>query len=333
MTESGAQAESRVQALKDRSARILDRVEAIYLKILRGAILIIATGLIIYAAGLAVYGLYHVTKSPDSVEEEVAKVDANELTSAELTTQPARSPGTPRENPAHRRGYGGFLNAYFQLFQRHFEPFRQSSDAPMERAQFNNRFFDIDERIAAIARGQLNYEGDMADLRTLLEVMTAAATLPESRARLQRYRAAQRVEVCENVERTRTTYEASWDPFGTTCPNWMVDMGCASRRPVQSPYTARECSMRFPEGTQSHAQIFRAFQDRYFGLLRERREANAACAQQARLSIVSGIAQGEVDLWFALQVLGAFLILMFFFLLIAIERHQRKSNQGGVVTS
>ena len=82
--------------------------------------------------------------------------------------------------------------------------------------------------------------------------------------------------------------------------------------------------MEFPEGTQSHIQIFRAFQDRFFGLLHERRERNRRTAEADRNDILLGIVQGHLSLWDALKILGGFLLLMFFFLLIAIERHQRR---------
>ena len=82
--------------------------------------------------------------------------------------------------------------------------------------------------------------------------------------------------------------------------------------------------MKFPEGTQSHIQLFRNFQDRYNQLLSKRRQSAAATANAERLSIVQGIARGRADLFIALLVAGAFVVLMFFFLMIAIERHQRR---------
>jgi hypothetical protein len=39
---------------------------------------------------------------------------------------------------------------------------------------------------------------------------------------------------------------------------------------------------------------------------------------------LAGIANGHLSLVTALQIAGGFLVLMFFFLLIAIERHQRR---------
>lgn len=82
--------------------------------------------------------------------------------------------------------------------------------------------------------------------------------------------------------------------------------------------------MKFAEGTQSHLQLFRAFQDHYNELLAQRRQSASAVAAGKRNAIVQGIARGKSDLFTVLMVAGAFLVLMFFFLMIAIERHQRR---------
>jgi len=52
--------------------------------------------------------------------------------------------------------------------------------------------------------------------------------------------------------------------------------------------------------------------------------APASTAEAERQGIVAGIADGHLSLMTALQLIGGFLVLMFFFLLTAIERHQRK---------
>ena len=90
--------------------------------------------------------------------------------------------------------------------------------------------------------------------------------------------------------------------------------------------------MQYPKGTQSHNQLFRAFQDRYFDLLQRRREASATKAQGERDSIIAGIANGKLSLLTTLYLVGGFLLLMFFFLLIAIERHQRRIA-GTIITT
>lgn len=82
--------------------------------------------------------------------------------------------------------------------------------------------------------------------------------------------------------------------------------------------------MKLPAGILSHTDLFGAYQDAYLSKLDEKRHANAAAAQNQREKILADNANGQARLLSALTVVGAFLALMFLFLLIALERHQRK---------
>src|SRR6185436_15850260 len=86
-------------ALRERLGSALDRAEHVYLRVLRAAILIIATGLILYAAWLGVWSLYKISQSPTSVEEKVATVAPEELVDAEMPAPKARLDG-PSVDPA-----------------------------------------------------------------------------------------------------------------------------------------------------------------------------------------------------------------------------------------
>jgi hypothetical protein len=155
--------------------------------------------------------------------------------------------------------------------------------------------------------------------------MAAAAAEPKGQRRLQRYKAARKVRVERKVQKTRTETRDGWDPYSMSCADWYESpRGCPVRRTVDVPYTETVVSMEFPEGTQSHSQIFRAMQDRFYTLLQQKRDDNAADADARRMQIVIGNARGVESLGTALRIFAGFLALMFFFLLIAIERHQRR---------
>jgi hypothetical protein len=312
---------------RQRFGSVLDKAESIYLRILRALILIIASLLLAYAGWLAVQSLYKISRSPSSVQEEVAAVAADEITSADMPTEAkmASEDGKAVVNPAHQQFYTNFVKRYYGLFSRRFEPFRQAEDKKLTSEEFDDSFINSAERLDAVTNGQLDFEGDKADLEALLVVMTEAADKPVTQQRLKQYKAAKKVAVSRKVQKTRTTYRSGWDSNSTACQGWFYSpVGCAVTRPVQTPYTETVTTMEFPEGTQSHSQIFRAFQDRYFTLLDERRQANANRAESERQDIIAGNEEGKSALITALQIVGGFLILMFFFLLIAIERHQRK---------
>ncbi|HEY0027235.1 MAG TPA: hypothetical protein VGC35_05145 [Allosphingosinicella sp.] len=314
-------------ALGERFGSALDRAERIYLKVLRAALLVIATGLLLYAAWLGIWSLYKMSRSPDSVVEQPAVVAPDELTSAEMPVREAAADAAagPKVDPAQQKYYADFAKRYFTLYRTRFEPFRQKEDKQLSRDQFDDAFLDSERRLQAAAKGELNFAEDKADLEALLPVMTEAAGKPQTQGRLQQYKTAKKVRVGRKVQRSRTEYRSGWNSYSTACENWFYSpVGCSERRAVQVPYTETVFAMQFPKGTQTHTQIFRAFQDRFFSLLTERREANRAEAERKRDEIGMGNLMGKLTLWTALQILGGFLVLMFFFLLIAIERHQRR---------
>lgn len=317
-----------------RISGMMDSVERIYLRILRAAVLVIATGLIIYAACLGVWSFYKIFQSPNSVVEQPAVVVADDITDAAMSAAPVdKKSGEPKIDPAHQKFYGDFVTRYYALFQHKFEPFRQQEDKRLTRDQFDDAFIDSQARMAAVAKGDLSFETDKQDLEQLLAVMTDASAKPVTQKRLQEYRKAKKVQVARKVQQTRTEYRSGWNRYSTACDDWFyTPYGCAERRAVEVPYTQTVYSMAYPEGTQSHTDIFRAFQDRFYQLLNARRQENRSVAENKRGTIAEGNVQGKLTLLTVLQILGGFLVLMFFFLLIAIERHQRSLVMGQSVT-
>ena len=304
-----------------------DKVESIYLRALRVIILIIATVLVLFAGWLCASGLWGVARSPESVTQAPAKVEAAELTSAELPdrAEAAATSGKRDANANYRKFYADFGRRYFAIYNTLFEPYRQPEDKKLSQSEFVDAYLKPEARLQAISDGGLDFTADKADLETLYLTMNEAATLPQTVERLQKYKKAKRVPTTKKVQRYRTESRRGWDSYSSSCQAWYeTPIGCPVMRSVQVPYTENVKSMELPNGTQSHAQIFRAFQDKYFELLKDRRDHNAQAAHDEREGIMAANAAGKISLFTALQVLGGFLVLMFFFLLIAIERHQRR---------
>jgi hypothetical protein len=319
-------------SFSSRVGGVLDRTEAIYLRVLRAVILLIASGLVLYAGWLGISGIYNSSKSTSSVVEATASVAADDLTAAGLPLPKAGGRGAePQDNPAHRKFYADFVKGYHTLFQTKFEPFRQPDDKQLTRDEFDDSFLDSAGRLEQIRSGELNFTQDQSDLQAMMTVITEAADKPATATRLNTYKNAKKQRVESRVQRTRTTYRNGWNSYSTACSNWFYSpIGCPERRAVRTPYTETVVSMQFPEGTQSHSDIFRAYQERYFSLLQERRLTNSREAEQARIAILASNAKGDLSLRSALYIFAAFLVLMFFFLLIAIERHQRRLSTGPV---
>jgi hypothetical protein len=287
--------------------------------------------LLVYAGWLAATSLYKISQSPDSVVEQEAVVAADELTSAEMPAAQVKAAAAgPKSNAAQAAYYASFVDRYYRLYRAKFEPYRQRDDKQLTKAEFDGAYLDTGKRLESLKEGTLSFDSDKRDLETLLSVMTEAADKPATIERLNRYKRARKVAVSTKVERTRTVQEQGWNNYSTSCAYWYESpVGCSETRTREVPYTATVTRMQYPEGTQSHIQIFRAFQDRFFSLLEERRTANANDAASKRQGILEGVVEGQLSLMTALQILGGFLILMFFFLLIAIERHQRKLARNG----
>lgn len=321
------------QPWRERFGASLERIEAIYLRMLRAVILLMATGLIAIAAWLAISGLYKISRSPDSVETAQASVAANEIIELPSTLeQPASNPSDPKKivpSASVREAYAKRRNDYFSIYRSQFEAFRQPDDKQLSPGQFDDKYLGTAARAQEVAEGTRGLEADLADLDTLIATMREAANLDETRTRLRNYKAARKVDVRRTVERTRTEYQRGWDSGSTDCAGWyQYPVGCAVMRPVTVPYKETVTAKEFPKGTVSHAALFDAYHTKYLELLDRRRADAEEAAENERSNILSGQIAGGVSLWSALQIFGGFLALMFFFLLIAIERHQRRQAQA-----
>lgn len=323
---SGADAQE--QQYKTRWGDTLDRVETIYLKLLRAAVLIVATALIIFALWLGVSGLIKMSRSPDSVKEAETVVTADDLINApvEEDISPSRlQSDNAIVDAATRNAYRDRLNSYYDIYRSRFEPYRQADDKQITRDEFDDQYLKTSQRAQSVAEGELDRAQDLADLDRLIAVMSEAASSAKTVEALQKYKAARKVEVRKTVDKVKTEIRSGWDSGSVSCEEWYLrPYGCPTARSVQVPYSEQVTVKEFPKGTRSHSAIFEAYHNQYGRLLADRREANSAQAAAERNEIVAGKIQGGASIWFAVQLVGAFLALMFFFLLIAIERHQRK---------
>jgi hypothetical protein len=82
--------------------------------------------------------------------------------------------------------------------------------------------------------------------------------------------------------------------------------------------------MQYPSGLKKPIEIFEDYQIRFLAAYEASKRSNAEAAEAERNRIVAEKAAGEESFTLAWQMLAGFLVLMFFFLLVAIERHQRQ---------
>lgn len=297
---------------------LLDRLEKLYLSAVRVLALLGATALLIWAAWFIVSGLYKVSRDASSIKEVPATVSTEAVLAiptndAEAT---AATENARKSNPAAQKYYNGFVSRYYALYQSKFAPFRQATDTALTRKVFDERYVRSSDRIERSSEDSTLLEADKAELEALLTAMSSAAAAKQTTDRLATYKKAKREEVKRTIRSTRTeTYCREYGYYINAC----IDYGI---REVPQSRTVTES--RLPKGVISPPDLFHAYQDRYFSLLADQRRQNARKANAEQLEIEVGNEIGASRLWTAVYIVGAFVSLMFLFLLIAIERHQRR---------
>lgn len=300
-----------------RASEILNKLERVYLSAIRAIALAAATLLVMYAIWLAASGLYKSSRDVSTVKEKPAVVSPEEITDIDLRAV-AKTASQPASDPlaAEKRYYADFTKRYYALFKAKFEPFKKPEDTALDPKAFDQRYLNTSERLEAIKDGAIDFDQDKADLESLLTTMSAAASNEKTVDRLQTYKSAKKIPV------TRT--ESSMRPE-RYCYYYSEYFGqCAIYDTRTVPYTRKIQELKLPAGIVSHSDLFGAYQDAYLSKLADKRQANAAAAERERNEIIADNANGQTRLWSALSVVGGFVVLMFLFLLIALERHQRK---------
>jgi hypothetical protein len=301
----------------ERAREILNKLERIYLSAIRAIALVAATVLVIYAVWLAASGLYKVSRDASSVKEEPAVVSPEEVTAIDLR-EVTNSAAQPATDPAaaEKRFYADFGKRYYDVFKAKFEPFKKPDDQVLSQKAFDERYLHTSDRLEAINEGNANFSQDSADLESLLTTMKAAAADQKTVDRLKAYRVSKKIPVTRTETGTRSERYCYYysDYFGQ-CGVW-------DTRTV--PYTRKVQDMKLPAGIVSHTDLFGAYQDAYLSKLATKRQANEAAADRERGEIAADNVTGQARLWSALTVVGGFVTLMFLFLLIALERHQRR---------
>lgn len=297
-------------------ARFLARLEHYYLAAMRAAVLALASLLLLYAGWLVVSGLFKVVQDAASVKEAPAVVAAEELADLPADAATNASAETPASDNGAKRYYAEFARRYHALYRDKFERFRKKDDTRLALDAFDAQFIRSGERLQAIREGSLTLEEDRRALDGLIGVMAQAATLKKTEDRLRAYNRAVKKRTTRTVRSTRT--ERYCDYYG-----YYINE-CISYGTRQVPVTRTVTDVRLPDGILTPRALFARYQDRYLSLMDERRTSNATKAREERERITIGNAEGQGRLWTAVQVVGGFMVVMFLFLMIALERHQRR---------
>lgn len=293
----------------------LARTEKVYLEILRAAALLVATVILAWIAWLLVSSAYKISRDADAVEVAPVTLTAKEVADIDIggDAENGEAEADAREKATV---FERFRGKYYALYQSAFEKYRHKDDKKLTEEQFADRFLQGFELAEAdpleVASGTYVDESDYAGL---LDTMRKAGALPVTIGRLEKYRDTPKVRVEDQVKRTREEEYCEYysDYFGE----------CYYYGTRTVPYTQTVARMEVPHGVLTPSEIFAAYQDNYLNTLYSRREKSSSDANAEKAERLAANEEGWLGLNNALWFGGLFLGLMFFFLLIAIERHQR----------
>ncbi|HMO76914.1 MAG TPA: hypothetical protein PKD99_07280 [Sphingopyxis sp.] len=336
----------RWQQMRDRwSSRLLPKIgrategaEARYLGLLRVSSLILATILLIGASIFILMGAVKQIGSSD-IEPELAKVAIGDLIPAE-EPQGARAtqskPKSPDGKPPPlwaQRFTSAQQQRLYGIYKDKFEPSRRADEQPLARERFFEQAFP-DERLEALdllpvariagANGKpLTGFAQLAD--ALAVALDEAAATPAVKRQLSAYKSASKVEVCETKIVSRSRQIRVWDSQSMGCAYWYeYPYGCSVTRTINEPVSTRSCAMRLPGALKRPVALYGELVGRYAETAMAGVEREAVVAAEKRAETLARKAEGKGALVSGGQWFLAFMAVMFLYLIVAMERHQRR---------
>jgi hypothetical protein len=301
------------------------KAEAAFLSLLRySALLVAAVGILgcVLYLGMGMFKQLGTTQ----VEAENVSLAADDIVPSSLQalvnreTRPHLDAGI---GPNVRKRTLAIYRARFRGFER--------GDTKITEQQIVD-FVWTPERIAAYdklsgllrdANGAILHGRD-AVMLDALGLVDGAAQSSEFRKPLAAFRDARKVNVCTDQVQSRTKVVASWNEYATDCPGWFnPPLGCSTSRVIQEPFETKVCELKFPDGLEAPGQQFAAAVQRYADtadakLTQARNDADEKTAQNQVRKL-----EGIAEIGTGAKLFLGFLAVMFLYLLVAMERHQR----------
>ena len=310
----------------------LDRIERVYLASLRVAILGVATLCLLGAIFFGANALWRVFVSTD-VEENPVEVTGAQV-AAELKKAAPEQSGRDRSNEipsavrqAHARWARDVFPQYYAVYRTASQAYKKPEDETLSSQQLMEALgYDLNS-YAGDAEKALWFVNGTNYQQQALAAVTTAMKDPAVVSQLTEYKAAEKT-----AQSCSTTYQRRrvWDPYSTACYNWYeYPQGCEVTRSVP----VERCVPAYPDGIVSPRVAFGRADEEFFRLWSQQSQQVRAEAQATRDGREATRAQIGPNLLLALQILGAFLVVMFFLLMVAIERHLRAATGTAVTGS
>lgn len=259
---------------------IVDKAEALYLRILRWIAITVATVMLAFSAWNGLSSAINYVQTLQTVEvKPVAVTEADMVAAAtppRTDAAPARATVETESRKLPPSIYDAHAKKMYQVWKAEFEPYRPHSDPALTFADFSEwyqtEYINGTLRKHDVLDWVLYEERTKADLEMSVEVLAKAAKDPTVVARMKAFQAGK-------------SKNEFWDRYD---------------------------------------QTFMRLTDGYWVTLKIKRDAEAsrAAAKEAELARKSEAA--GLSFVQARNALAGFLGLMFFFLIVAMERHQRR---------
>lgn len=264
----------------ERHVGIVDKAEALYLRILRWIAIIVATLMLAFAAWNSLSSAFNYVQTLQTVEvKPVAVTEADMVAAAtppKTDAAPVRATVDTESKKLPPSIYDVHAKKMYKVWKTEFEPYRPQGDPALTFADFSEwyqtEYINGTLRKHDVLDWVLYEERTKADLEASVEVLAKAAKDPAVVARMKAFQAGK-------------SKNEFWDRYD---------------------------------------QTFMRLTDGFWVTLKIKRDAEAAraAAKQAELARKSEAA--ALSFVEARNALAGFLGLMFFFLIVAMERHQRR---------
>lgn len=259
---------------------IIDKAEALYLRILRWIAIIVATVMLAFAAWNGLSSAINYLQTLQTIEVRPVTVTEADMVAAATPPKtdavPVRATVETESKKLPPSIYNVHAQKMYQVWKTEFEPYRPQNDPALTFADFSEWYQTEYINGTLQKHGVLDWvlyeDRTKADLEISVEVLAKAAKDPAVIARMKAFQAGK-------------SKNEFWDRYD---------------------------------------QTFMRLTDGYWVTLKIKRnvEAARAAAKEAELARKSEAAELSFDQ--ARNALVGFLGLMFFFLVVAMERHQRK---------
>lgn len=259
---------------------IVDKAEALYLRILRWIAICAATIMLAFATWKGLTSAFNYTTALQTAELKPVTVTKAEMMSA--ATPPDNESASVRATVDAERNkmplsiYDVHSKKMYDVWTKYFEPYRPDGDLPLTAADFSDwyrtEYINGTLQKHNVVDWVLDEEGTKNDLALSVEALAAAAKDPAIVARMQAFQSGK-------------SKNELWDRYD---------------------------------------QTFMRLIDGYWISLKVKREAEAARVAAKRAIIADKVEAANASFVDARNALVGFLGLMFFFLVVAMERHQRR---------